>query len=223
MTLFVFYTTCLIDGWFGAALLVLDYLSYAYLFYISGYAIALNNVYYSFLLGYLYLLAWFVFWCLSTQFPQPQPLCDFVDPAVLVDVRVRGWPSLDTLLLTVAIAFLLGKQLLGEGGLPFKLQIFSLILYPLWIVGDFVSRNATVNQLAASVLIGSAVSGFMVVLFHFVVRTYYHSLYALPILGPLIVDPPPSMYTQHDKNTDAKLDHDILMMFPLAPETPSPI
>jgi hypothetical protein len=214
MGLFVFYTTCQIDGWFGAVLLAIDYLSYAFLFYVSGFAIARNNAYYSFLLGYLYLLAWFAFWCLSTQFPEPQPLCSFVDPPALLATRQRGWPSLDALLLTVPCVSLIGKQLLGEGGLPFKLQFFILVLYPLWIVGDFVSRNATLNQLVASVLIGSTISAFMVVLFHFVARTYYHSLYALPVIGSLIIDPPPSELADSAHRDDSKLDHDILMLFP---------
>lgn len=222
MGLFVFYTTCLIDGWSGAAWLVLDYLSYAFLFYVSGFAIAKNNAYYSFLLGYLYLLAWFAYWTLSSQFPEPQPLCSLVDPAALVAVRQRGWPSLDSLLLTIACTFLVGKQLLGEGGLPFKLQFFLVVLYPLWIVGDLVSRNATFNQLVASVLIGSTISGFMVMLFHYVARTYYHSLYALPVIGPLIVDPPPKELSETEHRNDDKLDHDVLMLFPPNPDQDLP-
>lgn len=213
MALFVFYTTCLVNGSVGAALLVLDYLSYAFLFYVSGYAIAINNIYYSFLLSYQYLFAWWIFWTLSSQYPQPQPPCDFIDPAVLVEVRQRGWPALDTLLITTAITFLLGKQLLGEGGLPLKLQFFTLLLYPFWIVGDLVSRNATVNQLAAAVLIGTTTAGFLVILFHYVARTYYHSLYALPIVGPLLFDPPELEKLEHWPEDSSVLDHDVLMMF----------
>lgn len=208
MGILVLFSSCVVDGMLGILLVVLNYLAYAFVFYISGVSMAKANIYHSFLLGHVYALAWFLYWCLSAQFPQPQPLCSFVDPAALVEFRQAGMPSLNAILNISVAAFLLGKQVLDEGGLPPVLQAFILILSPLWIISDYLSRNSTLEQLAVGTLVGILLATFTILLFHYTAREFYRALSFIPLVGALFPHSEP-VYPLDMRDAD----QDLIMLF----------
>lgn len=210
MGILVLFSTCVVGGPFGLLLTVLNYVSFAFIFYISGYAMGKISIYHSFLLGHVYALAWFVYWCLSEQFPQPQPLCSFTDPAALIAFRENGMPSLNALLNTTVVAFLIGKQVLSTegGGLPPTLQAFILLLSPLWLTSDYLSRNYTIEQLAVGALVGILLAVYMLFVFHYAAREFYRALSFVPLLGAIFPKSMPS-YPLKPEETD----QDLIMLF----------
>lgn len=209
MGLLVLFQTCVVDGVLGILLTVLNYVAYAFIFYVSGYSMFKTNIYHSFLLGHVYAMAWFVYWCLSEQFPQPQPLCSFTDPAALLEFRDAGMPSLNAILNVSVVAFLLVKQAIHEGGLPPVMQAFLLLFSPLWIVSDYLSRNSTGTQLLAGTGAGILLATFMVLIFHYVAREFYRALCFVPVVGLLFPYTEPIALSK-----TMRPDQDLIMLFP---------
>lgn len=213
MGILVLFSTCVVDGVFGILLTVLNYFAFAFIFYVSGYSMGRINIYHTFMLGHVYALTWFVYWCLSEQFAQPQPLCSFVDAAALLEFRRSGMPALNALLNTSVVMFLLFKQAINEGGLPPVIQAFLLLLSPLWLVSDYLSRNATLEQLLASFLIGTILAIFSVLIFHFVAREFYRALRFIPVAGLLFPNTTPVF-----PDDPSQMDQDLVMLFSSQPE-----
>jgi hypothetical protein len=142
--------------------------------------------YISFLLIFVYHFSLLLHWAISSAFPEAKPLCSYADSLELRLMRAHGMPSKEVLTVTAAVAFLLGYQMLSHQALRLRLEFSLLILYPLWLLSNFANYNATLQQLAVSIVLGAALGAYAVVVFHFVLKDYIRALGHVPAFALLL-------------------------------------
>jgi hypothetical protein len=199
---------CMTVGWPATFFFVVDYIAYVFAFWLAGYAIVNGNLYISFILGFLYWFSVFAGYALSLQFAQPKPLCTLLDTLEFQEFRELGMPSSDAFIFAVLITFLLGLQTLTERGLPLQLELSILLIYPLWLLSQYINRNATIAQLTWGTVGGFMVGLYSIAVFHYVAKSYWKALGCVPVIGWLLVTDTSANPTGPDR------DRDSIMLFP---------